>query len=51
VVPDTARIIGEYMQGKVKRAKLEVVPEAGHALFLEKPQYFNQILESFLEGK
>ena len=51
VVPDTSRIVGEYIQGKVKRARLEVVPEAGHALFLEKPQYFNQVLEGFLDGK
>ncbi len=48
VVPDENRLLGEYMQSKIGRAKLEVVPEAGHALFLEKPQTFNQVLESFL---
>jgi microsomal epoxide hydrolase len=48
VVPDERRLIGESMQSKIARSKLEVVPEAGHALFLEKPQTFNQILESFL---
>jgi len=42
------RSIGEYMQSKIKRAKLEIIPEAGHAMFLEKPQSFNQILEAFL---
>jgi microsomal epoxide hydrolase len=48
VVPDERRLLGESMQSKIARSKLEVVPEAGHALFLEKPQAFNQILESFL---
>jgi microsomal epoxide hydrolase len=48
VVPDERRLLGEDMQSKITRAKLEVIPEAGHALFLEKPQTFNQILESFL---
>jgi pimeloyl-ACP methyl ester carboxylesterase len=42
------RLIGELMQSKIPRSKLEVIPEAGHAMFLEKPQAFNQILESFL---
>ncbi len=42
------RLLGEYMQSKMLRAKLEVIPDAGHAMFLEKPQAFNQILESFL---
>jgi microsomal epoxide hydrolase len=48
VVTDERRLLGESMQSKIARSKLEVVPEAGHALFLEKPQTFNQILESFL---
>jgi non-heme chloroperoxidase len=48
VVPQDNRMIGEYMQSKVPQSKLEVVPDAGHAFFLEKPQMFNQILESFL---
>jgi non-heme chloroperoxidase len=48
VVPDERRIVGEYMQSKTPKSKLEVVPDAGHALFFEKPQAFNQILESFL---
>jgi microsomal epoxide hydrolase len=42
------RLMGELMQSKISRSKLEVIPEAGHAMFLEKPQAFNQILESFL---
>jgi non-heme chloroperoxidase len=48
VVPQENRILGEYMQSRTPKSKLEVVPDAGHALFFEKPQTFNQILESFL---
>jgi microsomal epoxide hydrolase len=48
VVPQENRLMGEYMQSKVPQSKLEVVPNAGHALFFEKPQAFNQILEAFL---
>ncbi len=42
------RLVGEYMQSKISRSKLEVIPDAGHAMFIEKPQAFNQVLESFL---
>ncbi len=42
------RLVGEFMQSKIPRSKLEVIPDAGHAMFLEKPQTFNQILETFL---
>lgn len=42
------RMVGEYMQSKIERSKLEVIPDAGHAMFLDRPQAFNQILESFL---
>ncbi len=48
IVPDEHRLLGEYMQSKIERSKLEVVPDAGHALFLEKPQTFNQDVEGFL---
>jgi len=48
VVPDERQLLGEYLQSKIPRSKLEVIPEAGHALFLEKPQAFNQALEGFL---
>lgn len=47
VVAAENRSLGEYMQSRIPRAKIEVVSDAGHALFLEKPQTFNQILESF----
>jgi microsomal epoxide hydrolase len=50
VGPDN-RLYGEHLQSKIQRAKLEVIPETGHALFLEKPQAFNQALEGFLGGQ
>lgn len=48
VVTSESRLVGEYLQSKIARSKLEVVAEAGHALFLEKPQAFNQAVENFL---
>jgi microsomal epoxide hydrolase len=48
VVSQDSRTLGEYMQSKIPRSKLEVVAEAGHALFLDKPQTFNQTVEAFL---
>jgi non-heme chloroperoxidase len=42
------RLLGEYLQAKIKRSKLEVIPESGNAVMVEKPQFFNQILETFL---
>jgi non-heme chloroperoxidase len=41
------RLIGEYFKSKIKRATLEVIEGAGNAIFLDKPQTFNQALESF----
>jgi len=42
------RTLGEYMQSKIPRSKLEVIDDSGHALFLDKPQAFNQVVEAFL---
>lgn len=42
------RAIGEYMKSKISRSSLEVIDGAGTALFLDKPQAFNQVLEAFL---
>jgi non-heme chloroperoxidase len=42
------RAIGEYMKSKIPRSSLEVVEDAGSAMFLDKPQAFNQLLENFL---
>jgi pimeloyl-ACP methyl ester carboxylesterase len=41
------RLMGEYFKSKIKRATLEVIEGAGSAIFLDKPQAFNQALESF----
>jgi non-heme chloroperoxidase len=41
------RAVGEYMKGKIPRANLEVIDGAGSALYLDKPQAFNQVLEEF----
>jgi non-heme chloroperoxidase len=48
VMSDSNRLLGEYLEKKINGSKLEVIPEAGNALFLEKPQSFNQVLETFL---
>jgi non-heme chloroperoxidase len=42
------RSVGEYMQSRISGSKLAVIEDVGHALFLEKPQAFNQTLEEFL---
>ncbi len=42
------RVAGEYMQSKITSSQLKVIDNVGHALFLEKPQAFNQALEDFL---
>jgi len=43
-----SRAIGEYLKSKIQHADLETIEEAGTAMFLDKPQAFNQALESFL---
>jgi non-heme chloroperoxidase len=48
IVPQDRQLAGEYLQSKIAGAKLKVIPDVGHALFLEKPQAFNQALEEFL---
>jgi non-heme chloroperoxidase len=42
------RAVGEYMKSKIPRSTLEVIDDAGSAMFLDKPQTFNQFLENFL---
>ena len=42
------RANGEYMKARISRCSLEIIEDAGAAFILEKPQAFNQILESFL---
>ena len=48
IVRPEQRAEGEYMQSKIPRAQLEVISDAGSAMFVEKPQTFNQIVEKFL---
>jgi len=43
-----SRAIGEYMKAKIARSSLEIIEDAGSALFLDRPQAFNQMLEAFL---
>ena len=42
------RRAGEYMQSKISRSELTVIEDAGHAVFLDKPQAFNQAVEEFI---
>jgi len=48
VMAQDNRLLGEYLQSKINGSRLEVIEGAGHALFLDKPQAFNQILEDFV---
>ena len=48
VTAEENRLIGEFLQSKISRSQLQVIPDAGHALFLERPQAFNQAIEDFL---
>jgi non-heme chloroperoxidase len=43
--------IGEFMKSKISRSELTVIDDAGHAIFLDKPQAFNQALEDFIGEK
>jgi pimeloyl-ACP methyl ester carboxylesterase len=38
----------EYMKSKIVRPELKIMEGVGSAMFLDKPQAFNQALESFL---
>ncbi len=45
------RALGEYLAKNVPRSGLEIIAGTGSAMFLEKPQAFNQALESFFGGQ
>lgn len=45
--PDT-QAAGKYMESKILRPDLKVIEGTGSAVFLDKPQAFNQALEAFL---
>ena len=42
------RLAAEYMQSKISRGDLVVIEDSGHAIFLDKPQAFNQAVEEFI---
>jgi microsomal epoxide hydrolase len=48
VMTEENRTIGEYMNSKISRSELKIIEDAGHAIFLDRPQAFNQALEEFI---
>jgi pimeloyl-ACP methyl ester carboxylesterase len=40
----------EYMTKKIPGARLEVIPNAGHAANLDNPDHFNRVLRDFLDS-
>lgn len=38
----------EYLAAKIPFSCLDIIPDCGHMLMLEKPQEFNEVLEKFL---
>jgi microsomal epoxide hydrolase len=40
--------VGEYMKSQIARPELITIEDTGSAIFLEKPQAFNQTVEAFL---
>lgn len=47
---DPLIVASKYMAAKIPKARLVVVPEAGHAPNIDKPTIFNAALREFLEG-
>jgi non-heme chloroperoxidase len=48
VTTSANQAVGEYMKSKIANSRLEVIDGTGSAIFVDKPQAFNQLLESFL---
>jgi len=48
MTPFDSPAVGEYMKSKILRPELKVIEGTGSAMFLDKPQAFNQALETFL---
>ena len=46
----TPSFVGEKFNELIENSKLVFVDECGHAPMMEKPEIFNDILESFLDG-
>jgi non-heme chloroperoxidase len=51
---DDKRVVGaaagKYLKEKITGSRLEIFKNCGHCLFLEKPEYFNMILDRFIES-
>ncbi len=47
VVNSENRLLGEHLQAKIPRTSLQMIEDVGSAMFLDKPQTFNQALEAF----
>ncbi len=43
--------LGEEMRAMIPRARLEIVPDAGHAVHLEQPERFCSLVLDFLAGR
>lgn len=41
----------QHMQELIPRSRLEIFESAGHALFVDRPEDFNRVLESFIEER
>ena len=39
-----------YMQSKIPGARLEVIPDAGHAANIDQPEAFNRVVLEFLDS-
>ena len=48
IATDENRAVGEYMKANISRSELKVIEGTGAAVFLEKPQAFNQAVEEFI---
>jgi non-heme chloroperoxidase len=48
IATEENRAVGEYMKANITRSELKVIEGAGSAVFLEKPQAFNQAVEEFI---
>jgi len=48
ITTEEMRTVGEYMHAQINRSELNVIEDAGHAIFLDKPQAFNQAVETFI---
>ena len=46
VPPEIARICAGFIPG----AQLEVVPDAGHSVYFERPEVFNGLVEAFIDS-